>query len=127
MGEPCNNGGTCTDGIATYTCTCPDGFTGRDCETSMIIFLLTYYLGSFSRHRLLSCILLLDINDCQPNPCMNNGICVDGVNSFSCNCAHGFIGKHCSISKFTIFLVSTFFQQYLRRISIKEHLDINRY
>ena len=43
MGEPCNNGGTCTDGIATYTCTCPDGFTGRDCETSMIIFLFTFH------------------------------------------------------------------------------------
>ena len=43
MGKPCNNGGTCTDGIATYTCTCPGGFTGRDCETSMITFLVTYH------------------------------------------------------------------------------------
>ena len=33
-GNPCNNGGNCTDGIATYTCTCPDGFRGSDCETS---------------------------------------------------------------------------------------------
>ena len=34
MGNPCNNGGNCTDGIATYTCSCPDGFRGSDCETS---------------------------------------------------------------------------------------------
>ena len=34
MGNPCNNGGTCTDGIATYSCTCPPGFTGTDCEIS---------------------------------------------------------------------------------------------
>ena len=69
----------------------------------------------------------LDINDCQPNPCMNNGICVDGINSFSCNCAHGFIGKHCTISKFTVFLEFTLIYQYLRKFTIKEHLDINRY
>lgn len=33
--NPCNNNGTCTDGIASYTCDCPLGFTGLDCETSM--------------------------------------------------------------------------------------------
>ena len=40
-----------------------------------------------------------DVNDCQPNPCMNNGQCVDGANSFSCSCTHGFTGDDCSISK----------------------------
>ena len=34
--NPCNNNGTCTDGIASYTCDCPLGFTGLDCETSML-------------------------------------------------------------------------------------------
>ena len=34
LGSPCNNGGTCTDGIATYSCACPPGFTGTDCEIS---------------------------------------------------------------------------------------------
>ena len=34
--NPCNNGGTCEDGIATYTCVCPIGFTGLSCETSKI-------------------------------------------------------------------------------------------
>ena len=34
MGNPCNNGGNCTDGIATYTCACPSGFKGADCEFS---------------------------------------------------------------------------------------------
>ncbi|CAD6999708.1 unnamed protein product [Ceratitis capitata] len=24
---PCQNGGTCIDGVAYYNCTCPDGFT----------------------------------------------------------------------------------------------------
>ena len=34
LGSPCNNGGTCKDGLATYSCTCPQGFTGTDCEIS---------------------------------------------------------------------------------------------
>lgn len=33
--NPCNNGGKCKDGIASYTCACPKGFTGTDCEISM--------------------------------------------------------------------------------------------
>ena len=28
------NGGTCTDGINHYTCTCLPGYTGRRCATS---------------------------------------------------------------------------------------------
>ena len=39
----------------------------------------------------------LDIDDCQPNPCKNDGVCEDGANSFTCNCAHGFIGEDCNI------------------------------
>lgn len=35
MENPCNNGGTCKDGVASYTCVCPKGFTGGDCEISM--------------------------------------------------------------------------------------------
>ena len=32
--KPCNNGGTCQDGIASYACVCPLGFKGTDCELS---------------------------------------------------------------------------------------------
>ena len=31
--NPCLNGGTCTDGVNNYTCSCAAGFTGKDCET----------------------------------------------------------------------------------------------
>ena len=34
--NPCNNGGTCQDGIASYECFCPPGFNGTDCEISIV-------------------------------------------------------------------------------------------
>ena len=32
--KPCQNGGTCTDGINEYTCTCAAGYTDNNCQTS---------------------------------------------------------------------------------------------
>ena len=31
---PCQNGGTCDDGVNSYKCTCKPGFEGKNCETS---------------------------------------------------------------------------------------------
>lgn len=30
--DPCQNHGHCKDGIGTYSCTCQDGFEGKNCE-----------------------------------------------------------------------------------------------
>ena len=38
-----------------------------------------------------------DINECNSDPCMNNGMCGDLVNSFSCNCTDGYNGSMCNI------------------------------
>ena len=45
-------------------------------------------------------MIFLDIDDCQPDPCMHGGVCKDGINSFTCGCAHGFKGDICDISMF---------------------------
>ena len=105
--KPCDNGGTCKDGIGTYKCVCPTGFTGADCEKSLLKFISFYKnidpdssnlidnLQFYSNYDFHS---VLDIDDCQPNPCKNNGVCADGINSYTCDCTHGFIGDNCSIS-----------------------------
>ena len=33
---PCENGGTCEDGVNSYNCTCMTGYIGHDCETGII-------------------------------------------------------------------------------------------
>ena len=34
--NPCQNGATCRDQVNNYTCTCADGYTGTNCNSSML-------------------------------------------------------------------------------------------
>ena len=34
--NPCQNSGTCVDGIARYSCSCANGYTGNNCQISKI-------------------------------------------------------------------------------------------
>lgn len=39
------------------------------------------------------------LDKCSPNPCQNDGVCVDVGDSYSCSCAEGFTGSHCEIAE----------------------------
>ncbi|MEO8797940.1 MAG: calcium-binding EGF-like domain-containing protein, partial [Polyangiaceae bacterium] len=65
---PCLNGGTCTNAAASYSCSCPAGFTGTNCQTK--------------------------VDNCAGNPCAH-GTCVDGATSYTCTCGTGFTGVNC--------------------------------
>ncbi|MBM4378309.1 MAG: calcium-binding EGF-like domain-containing protein [Deltaproteobacteria bacterium] len=56
--NPCLNGGTCTDGINAFTCTCAAGFSGATCATA--------------------------VNPCFPNPCTFGGTCMASGNGYTC-------------------------------------------
>ena len=43
--------------------------------------------------------IVLDIDECLPNPCSNGGSCVDGVNNYSCICRVGYTGDLCETGK----------------------------
>ena len=52
--------------------------------------------------KLISLILILvsfflDINECQPDPCVN-GTCIDQINGYNCTCNAGYTGRNCSTS-----------------------------
>ncbi|XP_070697546.1 protein delta homolog 2 [Pempheris klunzingeri] len=113
---PCQNGATCVMGDGgEYTCLCPDGFHGRDCQLKA---------GPCHQRRSpckngglcedadgfaadLSCRCLAgftglrceaDVDDCLMRPCANGATCLDGVNRFSCVCPTGFTGRFCTVN-----------------------------
>lgn len=47
-------------------------------------------------------IFPLDIDECGSQPCQPNGKCIDGVNSYTCQCDKGYEGKHCDKSKWRL-------------------------
>jgi hypothetical protein len=60
----CRNGGTCQELSAVdYICMCALGFTGRNCQ--------------------------VNIDECVSAPCRQLGVCLDGVNSYTCACMKG--------------------------------------
>ena len=78
----CQNGGTCTDGVDSFTCDCSTaaGWEGTLCDQ--------------------------DINECAPNggfgPCTNGAVCTDStsddgipVSMYECNCPAGWQGANC--------------------------------
>ncbi len=69
---PCENGGVCTDGADTsYTCACPTGYGGTNCQIAAA---------------------------CTPNPCLNGGSCAPtGATTFACTCPSGYAGTTCQI------------------------------
>lgn len=115
----CKNGATCMDLLNDYQCLCDAGYTGKNCESgkyytfiSLVgkmaikniqlfhkLFFSWNYWYNFNDSYY---ITLIDISDCTPNPCMNQGKCVDRVNDFRCDCIKGFKGKKCQISKYRL-------------------------
>nr|AKR17060.1 euphy [Fimbriaphyllia ancora] len=123
--NPCMNGGTCqVTGDDSYSCQCPEGYIGDNCEKRIpcppdkrtddaqgrcCVFPFKYGLKSFTActkygHNRLWCSLdafyrgrwANCVNPCTNNPCMNGGTCqVTGNDSYSCQCPEGYIGDNC--------------------------------
>ena len=70
--NPCQNGGTCVDVIASYSCNCLLQYTGSHCEQRLW---------------------------CAPNPCQNGGMCIEGNDTFLCNCSEQYTGNTCEQKK----------------------------
>ncbi|XP_063418146.1 hemicentin-1-like [Mytilus trossulus] len=68
--SPCQNGGTCADGVNGHTCTCRDSNFGFNCQ--------------------------YDISKCHNVTCFNGGICKEELNDIHvCICIRGYSGTLC--------------------------------
>jgi hypothetical protein len=121
---PCLNGGQCKDGINSFTCKCPEPYTGKYCERSKHCDKCdktgTAVCDSSSGDTASKCLChpthtgrlcetVLDkctsVNadagansnsDSDLSPCRNGATCVgDRMGNFSCICAPGFVGPLC--------------------------------
>uniref|UniRef100_A0A1A8IJ05 Delta-like protein n=2 Tax=Nothobranchius kuhntae TaxID=321403 RepID=A0A1A8IJ05_NOTKU len=68
--KPCVNGATCMNtGEGSYTCACLPGFSGVNCDS--------------------------EVRECDSEPCLNGGHCLDSENGYTCVCPKGFEGPLC--------------------------------
>ncbi|UYV78311.1 JAG1 [Cordylochernes scorpioides] len=105
--EPCKNGGTCEHvTLDEYVCTCPEGFSGKQCDiVENPCATGTCQHGECSdANGTYTCSCLpgwtgdrchININDCSPTACANGGRCVDLVGSYRCECSPGWKGERC--------------------------------
>lgn len=76
MNNPCGVNGFCnpvldsdTFNARQYICRCKPGFSGVNCEQN--------------------------INECLTAKCHNGGLCIDGINSYECECKWPYTGRYC--------------------------------
>ncbi|KAF6731134.1 Delta-like protein D [Oryzias melastigma] len=109
-GNPCRNGGSCSDNDNGYKCACPPGFYGNNCELSANTCADGpcfnggrcadnpeggYFCQCPAGYAGFNCEKKID--HCSSNPCLNGAECVDLVNSYLCRCPEGFIGSNCEV------------------------------
>ncbi|XP_069118593.1 protein jagged-1b-like isoform X2 [Argopecten irradians] len=108
--QPCQNDGICKNTAPdNYDCTCPDGFSGVNCEIAEHACTsdpcahggrCIDVTGGFVCNCLPGWTGVLcdsNINECASDPCQHGGTCLDKVNKYECLCPPGWKGPQCQL------------------------------
>lgn len=92
--NPCQNGGSCLDRFNGYTCGCQPGFRGNYNNKYILSIsdLFNSYIHFLQFNPNLGVNCEKNINECASGPCLHHGLCIDGVNSYTCQCSPPFAG-----------------------------------
>jgi Notch 1 len=87
-------------------CQCPLGYSGRRCEHDACAALTCQHNSTCQRLSTGQAKCLCnehwygdecqnDVNECDKNPCLNNGTCVNQPGTYECQCQGNYLGRVC--------------------------------
>ena len=100
--NPCQNGGTCVDGVNSYTCQCPSGWTGTNCTVCPSGF------GDCDGNAANACETALSANSTNCGACgivcgtglvCTGGACVPSCNNTNTTANCGSCGNACGVGQ----------------------------
>ncbi|XP_050982501.1 hyaluronan-binding protein 2 isoform X1 [Labeo rohita] len=107
--NPCLNGGQCEEKRDKFKCKCPKQFVGRRCERGKRVckrgtcgagFCLLTATPPYYKCKCIPPFAPPNCKTtapCEPNPCQNNGKCVEDEDDFECVCPDGYSGQYCQV------------------------------
>ncbi len=98
--NPCLNDGKCIERSFGFSCICKEKYFGNRCQHSKTVLLPNSYLINQNEYEKID-YNLKAANNCGNNifVCKNNGVCLETLNGFKCQCLPIFTGAYCERSK----------------------------
>lgn len=69
-------------------------------------------------------IHITDIDECNSDPCLHNGTCIDIINGYSCQCKNDSRGDNCEICEYKCSNVYVDLFKQRRIINIPNIIDV---
>ena len=117
----CLNGGTCQD---DGTCRCPAEYTGAQCGVDPCLYVHCDNGGSCDRGQcvcregFLGRHCTTQIDNCEGEPCHNEGICQNKIGGYTCRCMPDYEGTTCQT------LITPMWQKQIFANDTQQDIDV---